>query len=95
MHAVCIARGVSKTDRVYILNIINFSLLMQVAFGSDFSNAWSDEALGLKHVKGDGSLGFLMDYSLKGVQTAFRRPLHFVSRRIALHTASHICDCAT
>jgi hypothetical protein len=52
---------------------------LQVAFGSDFSQPKSDEALGLKHAKGDGSLGFLIDQSFKGVQMGFRNPFNYVS----------------
>ena len=53
--------------------------MLQVAFGSDFSQPWSDEALGLKHAKGDGTLGFLIDHSFRGVQIGYRNPFHFVS----------------
>ena len=33
------------------------------SFGSDFLQLWSDEDLGLKHVKGDGTLGFLITHT--------------------------------
>ena len=54
-------------------------MLVQVAFGSDFSQPWSDEALGLKHTKGDGTLGFLIDHSFKGVIVNYKNPFHSVS----------------
>ena len=53
--------------------------LFQVAFGSDFSQHFSDEDLRLKHVKGDGTIGFLIDNSFKGVRMAYSNPLYFVS----------------
>ena len=54
-------------------------LTLQVAFGSDFRQLWSDEDLGLKHVKGDGTLSFLIDHSFRGVQKSYRNPFYYVS----------------
>ena len=51
---------------------------LQVAFGSDFSQSWSDKSLGLKYAKGNGTLGFLVDHSFEGVEMNMRNPLHFV-----------------
>ena len=51
----------------------------QVAFGSDFTQVWSDEVLGLKNVKGNGTLGFLIKHSLKASQLYFKNPYHHVS----------------
>ena len=53
--------------------------IAQVAFGSDFSQPWSDKALGLKFIKGDGSLGFLIDHAFKGVEINSRQPFFHVS----------------
>ena len=52
---------------------------LQVAFGSDFSQPLSDKALGLKQAKGDGSLGFLIDHTFKGIQKSYRNPFYSVS----------------
>ena len=66
-------------------DVIFYSIqCLQVAFGSDFSQPWSDEALGLKHVKGSGGLGFLLDHAFRGIQISFRNPLHFVSAGLKL-----------
>lgn len=53
--------------------------MFQVAFGSEFCQMWSDEDLGLKHVKGDGTLAFLIDHSFKGVRMAYRNPFYYVN----------------
>ena len=74
--------GCSYSDGIYH-NICSIQCL-QVAFGSDFSQPWSDEALGLKNIKGDGGLGFLIDHAFRGVQIGYRNPLHFVSAGIEL-----------
>ncbi len=43
----------------------------QVAFGSDFSGKWDDATLGLKCVKGNGKLTFLVGHALEGLQKSF------------------------
>ena len=50
--------------------------MFQVAFGSDFSQPWTDTELGLKHVKGNGTLGFLIDHSFEAVETMFKNPFY-------------------
>jgi len=45
-----------------------------VAFGSDFTETWSDKSLGLKYTKGNGKLTFFVKHALEGVQSAFRNP---------------------
>ena len=52
---------------------------MQVAFGSDFSQPWSDEVLGLKYAKGTGTLGFLLDHAFKGAELNSRNTFYIVS----------------
>ena len=46
-----------------------------MAFGSDFTETWSDKSLGLKYTKGNGKLTFFMKHALEGVQSAFRNPM--------------------
>jgi hypothetical protein len=58
--------------------------MFQVAFGSDFSQPWTDKELGLRHVKGDGTLGFLVEHSFEAVEIASRNPLHYVSTVLLL-----------
>ena len=55
------------------------SLMLQIAFGSDFSQPWTDRELGLRHVKGDGTLGFLIEHSFEAAETMSRNPLYFAS----------------
>ena len=55
------------------------SLMLQVAFGSDFSQPWTDRELGLRHVKGDGTLGFLIEHSFEATETMSRNPLYYAS----------------
>ena len=43
----------------------------QVAFGSDFSGKWDDATLGLKWVKGNGKLTFLVGHAFEGLQKSF------------------------
>ena len=65
-------------------------MLPQVAFGSDFSQPWSDKALGLKHIKGDGTIGFLIDQAIKGVELSSRNPLYWVSVSSIHDSQSHV-----
>ena len=50
--------------------------LLQAAFGTDFSQSWSDKALGLKYAKGNGSLGFLVKHATKGVWQCYRNAFY-------------------
>ncbi len=55
------------------MHIIMFSRsnsTSQVAFGSDFSGKW-DATLGLKWVKGNGKLTFLVSHAFEGLQKSF------------------------
>ena len=52
--------------------------MLQVAFGSDSSRPWTDKELGLKHIEGDETLGFLIDHSIKGVETTAGNPFYYV-----------------
>ena len=58
--------------------------MLQVAFGSDFSQPWTDGELGLRHVKGDGTLGFLIEHSFEAVETMSRKPLYYASPLVIL-----------
>ena len=51
--------------------------LSQVAFGMDFSEKWNDETLGLKNIKGKGSLTFLVSHSFVGLDKSFQNPFLF------------------
>lgn len=49
--------------------------MIQVAFGSDFSEMWDDKSLGLKRSKGTGKLTFLIANVFKGLMKKQRSPL--------------------
>ena len=59
---------------------ISIRLMLQVAFGFDVSRPWSDEELGLKHIEGDETLGFLLEHSFEGVETMARNPFYYVRK---------------
>ena len=40
----------------------------------DFAKQWNDKNLGLKRVKGDGTLSFLTNYAFKGMDQHIRYP---------------------
>ena len=51
---------------------------IQVAFGSDFTEKWSDQHLGLHRAKGNGSILFLLENSFKGLQKRLFLPWYQV-----------------
>ena len=66
----------------------------QVAFGSDFSEEWDDESLGLKWAKGNGKLTFLIAHTFKGAQKRFNKGFLFqvrnLKRVLQLHNYIHL-----
>ena len=48
-----------------------YRCIIQVAFGSNFSETWNDQNLGLKRAKGNGKLTFILSHTFKGIQKAF------------------------
>ena len=55
---------------MYTYTVYNICIL-QVAFGLNFCETWSDKLLGLKWAKGNGKLTFLLSHTFKGMQKAF------------------------
>ena len=51
---------------------------MQVAFGTDFTEGWSDQSLGLTRAKGNGKITFLIENSFNGLQKRLAIPWYQV-----------------
>lgn len=49
-------------------------VISKVAFGMDFANRWNDSNLGLRRVKGNGTLSFLTNHAFKGLGQHIRYP---------------------
>ena len=57
---------------------------------------WSDEDLKLRHAKGDGTLGYLINHSLQGSQLTFKNPYYHVGSfedYLLIGKAVLVCSC--
>ena len=55
---------------------------IQVAFGIEPTEVWSDETLGLKRVKSNGTISFLTDLAFRGLGRYMVYPWYQVSMHV-------------
>jgi hypothetical protein len=55
------------------------SHILQVAFGSDFTEGIEEQRNSLKQPRGSGDLAYLVDLSFRGLEMALRYPAYHVS----------------
>ncbi|XP_064405692.1 cholesterol 24-hydroxylase-like [Halichondria panicea] len=65
-----LADGKTTVPMKQHLSEVTLNVISKVAFGSDFSGKW-DATLGLKWVKGNGKLTFLISHAFEGLQKSF------------------------